>query len=272
MIGFDQEPKTEKGHPHEDPETRNLDKKELYTMLLHRFYLPPMQGKGVTREYLVKVFRNQVFRVPLLELKHFEVELTTNQTTRIGLANNSLLVRKINALLRSRGQPELGFDEFEAPDEVNTSDQTWLYRVARYIDQSNLLEFFESPVVQEDYSNAAKNPISRLYFGRLKASKYFFRIPEAKKDRKLWDNFRGISNQYRVYLAQRLLTDKLRADLDEANTKTTQIGRQLDDLISRAAFTYTGIENPQFRTDLLLQDINACPVETRNQVILNSKL
>lgn len=272
MIGFDQEPKNDRGHPLEDPDTKFLDKKELHTSLAHRFYLPPCHSKGVTREYLLKVHKDQVFRVPILELKHFEVELTTSQTKRIGLTNNSLLVRKLNALLLTRGQQELGFDEYESPDEVGKPDKTWLYRVARYIDKSNLLEFFEAPVNTEDFTNSATNPISRVYFGRLKASKYFFRLPEAKKDKKLWENLRAISNQYKVYLGQRLMADKLRADLDEATRKTADIGRQLDDLISRAAFTYTGIENPQFRADLIIHDISTTSTEVRNQVILNSKL
>jgi hypothetical protein len=118
MIGFDLEPMSERGHASEDPETRHLDKRELYNMVGHRYYLPPCTSKGVTREYLVKVHRNQLFRVATLELKHFEVELTGPMTKRVGIQNNALLMRKLNVLLLSKGQTQLGFDEFDAPDEV----------------------------------------------------------------------------------------------------------------------------------------------------------
>ena len=120
MIGFDQEPISERGHISEEPETRHLDKRELYNMLAHRLYLPPLTSRGVTRDYLLKVHREQYFRVPLLELKHFEVELTPAMMKRVGLQNNALLMKKLNALLVSRKQKELGFETFDPPDEVDT--------------------------------------------------------------------------------------------------------------------------------------------------------
>ena len=118
MISFEAEPISEKGHFNEDPETRNLDKKDLYQQLAHRFYLPPFSSRGVTREYLVKVHKERCLRVPLMALKHFEVDLTGAITRRVGIPNNCLLVRKINILLKSRNEAELGFDDMEPPEEV----------------------------------------------------------------------------------------------------------------------------------------------------------
>jgi len=123
MIGFCEQPITDRGHPNEDPETRELDKRKLFNMLAQRHFLPPLTTKGITTEYLVKVYRNEVYTVPLLNLKHFEVELTPNMTRRTGIPNNSLLVRKIDGLLVSRGLPTLGFDDFEPPDEVGNHDE-----------------------------------------------------------------------------------------------------------------------------------------------------
>ena len=118
MIGFQSAPLSERSHLSEDPETANLDKKELYNMISHKYYLPPYHGKGVTREYLIKVHKEQCYRVPLMTLKHFEVELTPAMTKRVGVQNNALLLRKLNILLRSRGCHELGFEDFDPPEEV----------------------------------------------------------------------------------------------------------------------------------------------------------
>lgn len=121
MIGFHEQPTTDRGHPNEDPETRDLDKRKLYNMLALRHCLPPLTTKGVTRDYLCRVHKGEVYTVPLLDLKHFEVELTLQMNRRVGIPNNSLLVRKIDALLKSRRQPELGFDLYEPPDEVRVA-------------------------------------------------------------------------------------------------------------------------------------------------------
>ena len=120
MIGFEAEPQNERGHPNEDPETRNLDKKELYTMVNHKIYLPPYNSRGVTRDYLIRVWKGLCLGIHFHALKHFEVDLTAGMTRRVGIQNNCLLVRKLNILLKSRGQPELGFEDLEPPEEVRS--------------------------------------------------------------------------------------------------------------------------------------------------------
>lgn len=119
MIGFHEQPPNEKGHLNEDPETRDLDKKKLYNLLSERHCLPPLSTKGITREYLIKVYKDEVFTVSLYDLKHFEVELTLAMNRRVGMPNNSLLVRKIDGLLLSQGMPPLGFEAYDPPDEVS---------------------------------------------------------------------------------------------------------------------------------------------------------
>jgi hypothetical protein len=121
MIGFQNELNMEKGHPQEEADTRNLEKKEIYEMLVHKYYLPPYSSRGVTREYLLKVHNDKCYKVPLLELKHFEVELTTKMTRRVGIQNNGLLVKKLNLLLNSKHMNPLGFDEYDPPDQVLSS-------------------------------------------------------------------------------------------------------------------------------------------------------
>ena len=121
MIGFQNELNPERGQSQEESETKNLEKKEIYDMLVHKYYLPPYSSRGVTREYLLKVHHDKYYRISLLELKHYEVELTTKMTRRIGIQNNGLLVKKLNLLLSSNNMKPLGFDEYNPPDQVIAS-------------------------------------------------------------------------------------------------------------------------------------------------------
>ena len=70
MIGFDEELAPERGHHSEEPETRHLDKRELYNSLTHRYYLPPYTSKGVTRDYLLKVHRDRALCPQLHQPQH----------------------------------------------------------------------------------------------------------------------------------------------------------------------------------------------------------
>ena len=119
MIGFEAAPQSERGHPNEDPETRRLDKKEFYTLLIHKYYLPPYHSRGINRDYLLKVYKHECYRVKMLELKHFEVELTPSMVKRVGIQNNSLLLQKMNFLLKVFKMPTMGFEEYDPPDEVD---------------------------------------------------------------------------------------------------------------------------------------------------------
>ena len=272
MIGFHEQPTAERGHPNEDAATRDLDKKKVYNMLALRNFLPPFTTKGITRDWLVRVHRGEVYTIPLYELKHFEVELTLQMNRRVGIPNNSLLVRKIDDLLRSRGDPGLGFDIYEPPDEVNEYYQNWLYRVARFVDPHNMLQFFECPVTQGDPLHAGNNPIHRTHFGRLKASKYFHRLPEAKRDRKLWEQLHAINSAYKGYLCQKLMIEKLNHDIEAATQKRRDLERQMDNLISQAGCTYTTIEQPGLRADSIIHNDQSISQDVRNLIVLNCRL
>jgi hypothetical protein len=102
----------------EDIATRNLDKSQLYDLVTEQHFLPPLHSRGITRDYLLAVYRDQVFKVELQTLKKFEVNLTNRQTKKVGVINSALLVRKLNLLLKSRRENDLGFDEYDPPDQV----------------------------------------------------------------------------------------------------------------------------------------------------------
>ena len=98
MIGFQPELHGDIPQPDEGLDTKNLEKKELFDMVTAVWFLPPYSSKGITRDYLLKVNRNAVFRVNTNELKRFEVDLSKECQKKIGTINNALLVRKLNML------------------------------------------------------------------------------------------------------------------------------------------------------------------------------
>ena len=102
----------------EDLDTKHMDKSELYEEIAENLCLPPFHSRGITREWLLGVRKGNYFSVDHITLKRFEVDLTPKMTKKAGVVNSGLLVRKLNILLRSRGENELGFDEFDPTDQV----------------------------------------------------------------------------------------------------------------------------------------------------------
>ena len=272
MIGFENELAKKKPHSDEGPETSGLDKRELYEAVSLRWFIPPFDSRGICREYLLAVYHGQVFRVTHSDIRHFEVDLENKMIKRIGILNNGLLVRKLNRLLDSRGDRPLGFREEEPPEQVSYCHKDWLYRAARFIDPTNLMEFFEAAVRKEPPLTSQSSNISRVYFGRVKASKYFFRKPETRNNRKFWDGLRTISDTYRGYLSQVLAVEVLKNDLREGERRAAEIGRTLDDLISKSAFSYTLISNPNSAPDVILKDMDKASSEIRKEVSMNCRM
>ena len=246
MIGFQPELHGDVPQPDEGLDTKNLEKRELFDMVAAVWFLPPYSSKGVTRDYLLKVNRNTVFRVNNNELKRFEVELSREAQKKIGTINNALLVRKLNILLHAQGRMELGFTEYEIPES------NWLHKVARFIDQTNLLEIFERPVRPEPPLTRESTVCSRIYYGRVNASNYLFRTPQVRQNKKLWENFKTISDTYRTLLSYRINIDVLHKELEETRQKIVMYESTLNEQVTKTAFTYTALENPNIRPELLL--------------------
>ena len=266
MIGFEDEVSKDSVRSDEGPETRNLDKKMLYEMIALLFFIAPYGSKGMTREYLLNVHSGKVYRVRHGELRHFEVDLTPQMTKKLGVVNNGLLVKKINIILKSREQPELGFTQYEPPEQVNYFHKNWLYRIARYIDTSNLTEFYEKPVFPEPPLTQDSSHIAHIYYGRIKASKIFIANDEIKFNRKLWDALRAISDCYRALQSQRLMVDVQENNLKEAKTREKYYERILGDQISKSALTYLTLQHPHISADEILKANEANNSEVREEL------
>ena len=117
--------------------------------------------------------------------------------------------------------------------------------MARYIDPTNLTEFFEEPVYEEPGITEMSTDISITHFGSVNASSYFFRSKAVKSNKKLWESLRQISDTYRAYMSQKIGLDILKRDLKEADEKYLLTQHYLDDMISKAGFTYSTILDPR---------------------------
>ena len=124
----------------EPEEVRGLTKKALHGRLNNEYFLPEHTTKGVNRDYLVGVFTGQYFRVPLLEYKRFDAELTPAQKKKCPILCGIDAVVKINRLLQETHRPPLGFNTGVYPDEK------WFLSIARYIDKSSVTGIFLEPI------------------------------------------------------------------------------------------------------------------------------
>ena len=246
MIGFQPELHGDIPQPDEGLDTKNLEKKEFFDIVSIVWLVPSHSSKRVTRDYLLKVNTNQVFRVNSNELKRFEVELSKECQKKIGTINNGLLVRKLNILLAEQGREGLGSTEYKIPESA------WLHRVTRYINQTNLLEVFERSVRPEAQLTPESNACSRIYYGRVNASSYLFRTPQVRTNKKLWENFQMISDTYRTLLSYKINTDILMRELEETRAKVILYESTLSEHVTKCAFTYTALENPQIRPEVIL--------------------
>lgn len=267
MIGFEDVPISDRTHPNEGPETKSLDKRAFYNMLAKTYCLPPFASRGITREYLLKVHKEEVLRVKTNDLRHFEVDLTPEMNKRVGLQNNYFLVRKVNVFLDTYQMPELGFDEFDPPEEA------WLYRIVRYIDPTNTMELFEAAVRPEPtYKHGTSNLIQAVHYGRIIASKYFFRLDTVRKDRKMWEHLKSLSTNYRAYLCQRMLVDKMEYEIKIASEKSLEYMRQMEDQISKIAFTYSMVETPAIRPEMIVNNSKDLTDKMRKDIDFNCRL
>lgn len=246
MIGF-QEGLADQPRPEEGAETAGLSKNQLYSRVASTYFIPPLLSRGVTRDYLLQVLNNQVFRVTLNVIKHFEVDLDKAHTTKTSTQNNSLVVRKLNLLLSHQNNRPLGFDEYDVPES------TWLYRAARYIDQTNILELFERAVRPEPPANGQSRPIVRTYHGRLFASRYFFENHAVRANKKIWESVRAISEAFKAFQSMTVSVDVLARELEESRRRVAQMQANVNDLVGKCAFTYAAIIDQNIRPEIVMQ-------------------
>jgi len=266
MIGFDENLRTDQPQSDEGADTKSLEKRDLYEMVHKNWFIPPYASRGVTRDYLLKVHNNKVFRITYGEIKHFEVDLTPEHQRKVQGMGHAVLLRKLNILLQLTGRNQLGFTEHDLPD------QGWLHRMARIIDPTSLTEFFDTPVHPEPAPTSGSLNISLIYHGRLAAARWFMRHPNIKSNRRFWDSLHTIGNLFRAYLNKSLAIETLERELAAQQREKVDMANNLDDLISKAALTYSAILNPGLKPDAVIGGSGDITGDMRSELQRNAKL
>lgn len=214
------------GDPNEPEEVRHLTKKLMHARLAEDWYLPDKNCRGVTRQYLVGVFRGNIFRINFYEMQRFLADLHKDQLKRVPYMNSADIKAKVEVQLQEQNFPPLGYAANIIPEEE------WLVNVARWLDQPNNCAIFLHPINNPQVLNTltqqmkvAKTNCKNFLLGGLGHSR-----PTYEDVEHLWQAQKRYVNRQREVAA-------LEAHLAQSNIKLTQLGNQVSSALSRAALT-----------------------------------
>ena len=131
----------EQDNGNEPEELRGQSKNKIYKLLQAQFLLPDKDSRGVTKAYLIQVYRHQVFRVQRNEIMEYEAHLRIEDNIKSAFASLPVSVTKLNTHLRLLDHLETGFTALIYPDEA------WLSRVIRFTDPYNVIGYFKGRVL-----------------------------------------------------------------------------------------------------------------------------
>ena len=260
MIGLTRTNNNGGGHENEGPETRDLSKDRLYERLAEQRMVPPIHSKGVCRSWLLRVWNGTVYRVANREFKLFEAEITSNHMKRNGFTNLLHLMLRINQLLVSRQQLPLGFTEFCVPDEK------WLAKIARFIDRTNVLEFFQMPVEQITILRPTMALVDRIHFCRDFAHRQLLVRTGHMQRPGIYGALLAVSEWHRKGLAKQIEADECQIRAQEAQREYQVAVSSLRDHIIKASCAIYGLENPAFRSEALVNNGDGMNDEDRNRI------
>lgn len=208
----------------EPAEIRGLTKKKLYQLMSERFHLPGCESRGVTRDWLVGIYRNVNYGVPLLEFKHFYADLSPADLKKVPVLYCGPLLAKLNNLLRETGRPSLGFAQGVIPEE------DWLISVIRFVDKNNVLGVFFN-AIQGAPQIACDT--QRMIEAKKNAETFLFRAGDRNllNDKKLFKGIEGIYDQSKRIAGHRqelqLLVEQGRALEAKLQQEEVQLGHML---------------------------------------------
>lgn len=246
MIGFRRFEGEAVAQQQEGEDTRHLSKQKLYNMLSENYFLPAVDSKGVCRQYLLRVHRNEVFRVTNREFKTFEVNVVPAHYKKNGLTCLGHLVARLNRLLASRNERTLGFPDHVIPEE------NWLIKVARKIDQHNLLEFFQREVTPLVAVQERSPIIEKVYIAKIQLFRQYFLIPQHMRSQPVFQAITAISENNRKTNAKRIEIQQLEAALARAREDEANLRALLRDSILKGATLVYSRENPNFLPENIL--------------------
>ena len=260
MIGLNKMVDGVCNRQNEPLETRDLSKQRLYNRLSEAWLLPPAESKGVCRAWLLKVWNGSVYRVGLKDLKTFEVAITPAMMKRNGLTNLLHLMLRINGLLNSRGEKVLGFGDFTVPDE------RWLCRVARFIDQANILEFFQYPVVPIEKLTREMAPSEQVHFCRMFAHENLLQIPGHMANQNVYSAVINVSEWHRKHISKRIEAEECGMRHNQVLAEEKKAEASLRDHLMKAATAVYCVENVEFKPEKLINGGNDLKQEERTRL------
>jgi hypothetical protein len=242
-----------------EPEAiRNLKKKALYKLLNDRFLLPEENSKGVNRQYLVGVYTGALYRIDLMEYKRFEIELTPAQLKKTPFLNTADAYVKLSRLLEELGLSPLGFDIGAFPED------TWLYKVIRFVDRNNAtgvyLERVNAPLPQ----NIANSPSSVMM--RAKRNAEHFLINGIMQVKSVYPALKTLWDCHKKEISRRREVEQLTRELDGSRQRLEADRAALNAALSRASMVVFSAGTGQ-QIDELLDDDNANAEHHRLQLM-----
>ena len=114
--------------------------------------------------------------------------------------------------------------------------------------------------------------VQEIYYGRVNASNHLFRSPQVRQNKKLWENFKVISDTYRTLLSYRINIDVLQKEMEETRAKVIMYEGSLSEQVTKCAFTYTALENPNIRQEVILGGAEHFTGEMREMLNGNIRL
>jgi len=256
MIGLTR-PQQHQENENEPENIRKLTKNQLYTMLSETYLLPTIDSKGVNRAYLVAVYIGNVYRLPLLEYKRFEAELTPTQQKKTPLINLAYILRKLNALLVESHRRPLGFPPFVIPEE------TWLTKVARFVDRKNVMEFFQQelePIGQPMHLS------ERVHQARRNAHRYVFNNNNLLENNRVFNSLKEISDCYRRIISRQIDIEDIANARQELERKLAEEEALLKSSLVKASTTIVAAAQADFDPDQIYMEGDEVGIQNRAQM------
>ena len=104
------------------------------------------------------------------------------------------------------------------------------------------------------------------------ATQWLYRLEAVKKNKKLFESFKNMAEMYRGLVSNKIGVRLMEEELRQMRLKNSQAEEYLKDLISKAAFTYTAIENPSCRPDLVISGSPDSTAKMRETLYNNARL
>lgn len=223
----------------EPEEIRKLTKKAIHERLSNEYFLPDHTTRGVNRQYLVGVFIGAHFRVPLLEFKRFDAELTPLQKKRCPILCGVDAVSKINRLLQETNRPQLGFPQGLYPDE------SWFLNIARFIDRSCVTGIFLEPLPNEPLPNCIS---ARMVMAKRAAEEFLMGERDLLANPSVFNQVKEVWESQKRLVAKRMEFDSLVAHGRSVEAKMREEEGYLNAKLMNTAMSIFafghGIENP----------------------------